>query len=229
MRKSSSAHRSKLVCGVVVGPLFMFAFTVIGARSRGYKSQRDAVSSLAVGPGGWRQRANFLLSGGLFCAAAAGLAEKRHVSGTTDPTAIPALVGMAGAGLIGSGVFVTDVVPGPTRVTTRGDSRAVRSVWRSGTHTLGGVLHDISAIPIFVGIPLAALLSAGAALRRHDHLWAVVSSGAGLLMPASFVLFGAAAGGGVPRLTGRAGACQRVSIAAGFGWVTAVSLRALRD
>ena len=45
-------------------------------------------------------------------------------------------------------------------------------------------------------------------------------------MVGSFVLFGRGFGGTL-RLAGKAGIFQRVSIACGFGWVTALSLRAL--
>ena len=46
------------------------------------------------------------------------------------------------------------------------------------------------------------------------------------IMAGSFVLFGAAFGG-VPRLLGKGGIFQRLSIAAGFGWLSALSLRCL--
>jgi hypothetical protein len=45
-------------------------------------------------------------------------------------------------------------------------------------------------------------------------------------MTRAFVLFGAAFGG-TPRLAGRGGFWQRISIAIGFGWLSALSLRAL--
>ena len=47
-------------------------------------------------------------------------------------------------------------------------------------------------------------------------------------MTGAFVLFGAALGGR-PRLAGRGGVFQRISIATGFGWLSALCLRALRQ
>ena len=84
----------------------MSAFTAIGARRAGYDWRRHAVSSLADGSEGWSQRANFVLVGGLYCLGAQGLAQspKRIVG----PPVVPALICAAGAGLIGSGLFVTD-------------------------------------------------------------------------------------------------------------------------
>jgi hypothetical protein len=41
-------------------------------------------------------------------------------------------------------------------------------------------------------------------------------------MTAAFALFG-----GAPRLAGHGGVFQRISVATGFGWLSALSLRAL--
>jgi hypothetical protein len=44
-------------------------------------------------------------------------------------------------------------------------------------------------------------------------------------MVASFILFGAAFGE-KPHLAGRGGIFQRLSVVAGFGWMSAISIRA---
>jgi hypothetical protein len=87
-------------------------------------------------------------------------------------------------------------------------------------------MHNLSALPIFVGIPLAGVLSGASAFRRREYRWAGYSIGSSLVMVASFLLFGAAFGN-VGRLAARGGIFQRISVAAGFGWLTALSLRAL--
>jgi hypothetical protein len=92
--------------------------------------------------------------------------------------------------------------------------------------TREGKLHNVCAVPIFAGIPLASLASAVAAARRADYRWASYSAVSGLVMVGSFVLMGSAFGG-VPRLGGKGGIFQRTSIASGFGWLTALSLRSL--
>lgn len=89
-----------------------------------------------------------------------------------------------------------------------------------------GKLHNTSANPIFAGLPVAALASAVGAARRRDFRWAGYSACSGLAMTASFVAFGAAFGSD-PRLAGKGGIFQRISIASGFGWVTVLSLRTL--
>lgn len=91
--------------------------------------------------------------------------------------------------------------------------------------TRHGQLHNLFAIPIFAGIPSAGLASAATAVRGRDYRWACYSGGPGLMMVASFLLFGRAFGG-ASRLAGKGGVFQRISIASGFGWLTALSLRA---
>jgi hypothetical protein len=87
------------------------------------------------------------------------------------------------------------------------------------------MLHNLCAIPVFGGIPVAGLASAVAAARRSDYRWVCYSAGSSLAMVGSFVLFGRAFGG-VPRFADKGGIFQRISIALGFGWLAALSLRA---
>ena len=214
--------RTKTACGAVAGPLFVSVFTVLGARRAGYDWRRHAVSSLATGREGWAQRANFMLVGGLYCVAARGLG--RSSRGAVGPPVVPALVFAAGVGLIGSGLFVTDPVAGfpPREHVAGGALDAQLEVGPTG----GGQLHNLCAIPIFVGIPVAALVSAGSAARRREYRWAAYCGGSAIGMNGTSVLFGEAFGG-APRLMQHGGLFQRLSIATGFGWLSALALRAL--
>lgn len=219
VRERRSCGSSALLgCGAVAAPLFIAAFTAIGAGRQGYDWRRHPVSSLAIGRGGWTQRGNFVLAGLLYSCGAVGLARCRRRD--LGPSAVPVLVAAVGVALIGSGMFVTDPV---------GDyppaSRSGLATRTAPAPTLAGRLHNVSAIPIFAGVPLAGLLSAVAAVRRGDYGWACSSAASSLTMAGSFLLFGAAFGG-TPRLAGTGGVFQRVSIAAGFGWLTALFLRA---
>jgi hypothetical protein len=214
--------RAKTACGVVAAPLFVSVFAAIGARRTGYDWRRHAVSSLGAGRDGWTQRANFMLVGGLYCLAARGLAQGPRR--TVGPRIVPALVFGAGAGLIGSGLFVTDPVAGfpPSAGACDGADRATPD---AGS-TREGRLHNLCAIPIFVGIPTAALTCAGSAARSGEYRWAAYSAGSAVVMAGASGFFGAGFGG-VPRLAGWGGVYQRISIASGFGWLSALSLRAL--
>lgn len=201
-----------VACGVVAGPSFMSAFTALGASRDGYDVQRDPVSALAEGRRGWVQRANFVVAGALYLATGAGLARqpKRFVGSR----ATPVLLAAAGLGLIGSGVFVTDAAGSPPQGPATGPRRPSRE----------DTLHDLCAVPIFVGIPLAAARSARGFASGGDLGWARYSRGSAFVMATTFVLFSAAFAQ-VRGLVAWGGLLQRLSIAAGFGWVTALSIR----
>lgn len=224
-QSNAPAVPTEIACGVVAGPLFVSSFTAIGARRAGYDWRRHAVSSLADGRGGWSQRANFALTGALYCIAAHGLARSlsRTPSRTLGPRVIPALIFGVGGGLVGSGLFVTDPLAGfpPSPREHDDPDRA----W-SAAPTRRGRLHNLCAIPIFAGIPVAALICATSAARRGEYRWASYSAGSAIAMTSAFMLFGAAFGG-APRLAEQGGFFQRISITTGFGWLSALSLRTL--
>jgi hypothetical protein len=165
------------------------------------------------------QRANFILTGTLYCIAAHGLARcpKR-----TAPRVVPALIFAAGVGLIGSGLFVTDPVAG-FPPSSRGPNGAGDDP--SIAPTREGTMHNLCAIPIFAGIPVAALTCAVSAARTQQYRWALYSASSAVAMTGAFALVGAAFGG-APRVAGRGGLWQRISIMTGFGWLSATSLRA---
>lgn len=81
-----------------------------GAARDGYQPLHHPVSSLVLGPGGWVQAASFAVTGILFLAGTAGLSRADDPAAGTR--AGPALIGAAGAGLIGAAVFPTDPVSG---------------------------------------------------------------------------------------------------------------------
>ena len=202
--RSPRTRSAQLLGGALAGPLFVAAFTAIGAARRGYDWRRHAVSSLAIGPQGWQQRANFVVAGVLYSSAAAGLARSER------PRAVPALVAGVGIGLVGSGLFVTDYI---------GDAAPTE-------RTRAGLIHDLFGIPVFAGIPIASLTSAATAARSGDYRWARYSAASSAAMAGSFVLMGAAIRGR-PRFRGKSGVFQCISIAIGFGWLSALSLRGL--
>ena len=89
------------------------------------------------------------------------------------------------------------------------------------------MVHNVCAIPVFAGIPAAALICASSAARRRESRWAAYCAGSALGMNGMSVLF-AMAFSGEPRLAPHGGVFQRLSIGIGFAWLSALSLRALR-
>src|SRR5258708_26188587 len=98
--------RRLLRCGVAAGPIFVATFLIEGAVRDGYQPLRHPVSSLALGSRGRIQAGNFAVTGSLLLACAAGLARAGDPASTSSPAA-PALIGAAGARLIGSAGFTT--------------------------------------------------------------------------------------------------------------------------
>jgi Protein of unknown function (DUF998) len=197
--------------GVVAGPLFVTTFLIEGAGRADYRPRRHPVSSLALGPRGWVQTANFAVTGGLYLGCSLGL---RRAGAETRAGSI--LVGAAAVGLLGSAAFVTDPISGYPPGTP--DVPAGSTVGR---------LHDLFAIPTFLGLPAAALVFARAAYGRGDRRWAAYSASSGLGMLAAFA--GATAGFTQARLVvDRAGLLQRAAVITGFGWLTALAVRTLR-
>jgi uncharacterized protein DUF998 len=231
--------RGLLSCGLAAGPVFVTAFLIQGATREGYRPSRHPVSSLALGPRGWVQTANFAVTGTLVLAGAAGLWRARDPAGPTDfadladfadfadhadladlalsTRAGAALIGAAGVGIIGAAVFATDPVSGYPP----GTPDALPAPTRTG------VVHTLVAVPVFVGLPAAALTYAWRSARTRRRGFALYSAATAATMLAGAVLAGAGFDQS-PRWVDRAGLLQRASIVAGFGWLTALSVRALR-
>src|SRR5215510_13653505 len=144
---NTDTTKSLLVCGVVAGPLFTVAWIVEGATRVNYDPLRYPISALSLGNAGWMQIATFIITGLLTLAFAIGLRRALRPSGSVWG---PALVGMAGIGLIGAGIFVTDPLndypPGTPLIPTG--------------RTAHGILHDLFGIPFFLGLPITGFVFA---------------------------------------------------------------------
>jgi hypothetical protein len=172
----------------------------------GYDWRQDPVSSLRIGDQGCPQRATFAFAGGLYLLAASGM--RRCPQPIVGPRVVPALVAAADVGLVGSGSSspirpVTSRRRSPANMGPRAhlSQRSAESA-----RTRAGQLHNLSAIPIFAGPPVAALASALGAVRQGNLRWAASSAVSDVTMVASFAASGAALGPG-SRLTGK-GACS---------------------
>ena len=198
---------------MIAGPLFVATFLVEGALRPDYDALRHPVSSLALGPRGWVQVANFAVTGVLYLAFAIGLSRAPRISVRTQIG--PILIGAAAVGLIGAGVFTTDPVSGYPP----GTPDALTE------HTAAGVLHDLFSAPTFLALPVAALVFAWS-YRHDDCRWAWYSAGSALVLLVAFGL-ASAAFSQVPSLVDRGGLFQRVAVTTGFAWLTALAVRTL--
>jgi hypothetical protein len=213
--RSARWTRRLLYCGLAAGPVFVTAFLVEGASREGYRPSRHPVSSLALGPRGWVQAANFTVTGTLVLAGAAGLWRAHDPALSTRVG--QALIGAAGVGLIGAAVFATDPVSGYPPGTPDALLQPSRT----------GIVHNLAAVPVFVGLPAAAFTCSWRSFRIGQPGFGLYCAATATTMLATTALAGAGFNQS-PRLVNLAGLCQRASIVTGFGWVAALAARALR-
>jgi hypothetical protein len=185
--------------------------TIEGARRPDYNPVRHPISSLALGERGWVQTVNFAVTGSLFLAAAVGASTRSQARLAT------AALGTSGASLLVSAAFTTDPVSGYPAGTP--EPPEVR--------TRAGIVHDISSVPIFLGLPVLQLAPAMRSAADGDPAWAACSgvSAAGMLVG----FLGASAGfsGGSARWQPYGGLFQRLAVVCGLGWLTALTARTL--
>jgi hypothetical protein len=208
--------RRLLRCGMWAGPVFTATFVAEGAARDGYRPLRHPVSSLALGPRGWVQTANFAVTGVLCLAGAAGLRQAGdRLAGCRSG---PIMVAAAGAGLVGSAAFRTDPVGGYPPGTPDMPAKFSRA----------GTVHNLAAIPVFFGLPAAAASYGWRSWRAGQRPgFAIYCAATAVTMPVTMALAGAGFSQPSQR-GGYGGLFQRASIITGFAWLTAVSARALR-
>lgn len=205
------ATRWLLACGVLGPVMFVVAFLIEGMIRPDYDPARVFVSQLSLGEQGWLQIANFVVSGLLIIAFAAGL--RRVIA--TGPASHwgPRMVGVVGLGFIIAGIFVTDPAlgypPGTPLTLTPSPS------WHGSVHLLG-------ALFVFAGLPIACFVFARrfrAASHRGWRLY-TIASGTGML---AFFLAANAAASGAGGLGDLAGLLQRVAAVIGLAWMAVLA------
>lgn len=130
-----------LACGIVAGPLFLTVGLAQAVTRDGYDLSRHPLSLLSLGDLGWVQIANFVLTGLLFIACAAGM--RRALRPGRGGTWGPLLVGGLGAGLVVAGVFVTDAGAGFPPGAPEG---APEMSWHGVLHEVGFALASVGMV-----------------------------------------------------------------------------------
>ena len=212
MGEQPLALRLLLACGAIGPLLFIVVFLIEGATRADYNPLRYPVSSLSIGDLGWIQAANFLMVGLLLFAFALGL--RRALRASRGVAWGPLLIGLAGIGLFGAGIFTSDPVYGYP-------PSAPLVLAQYSAH---GHLHDLFSLLLFVGLPTACFVFCRRFATVGERGWAVYSILTGLGMLVTFVL----AGMGFtqnPSLVHFAGVFQRLSIIIGLTWIALLALR----
>ena len=172
--------RGLLVCGAVAGPLFIAVVVAQALTRTGFDLTRDAASLLDDGPWGWIQSANFIVTGLLLIAAAAGL--RRTLRTGPGHKWIPRLLTIAGAGLAGGGVFHPDPSGGFPPGTPRGASAI--ATWH-------GVAHMVCGSAAFLALIAVCFVLARRLAANGQRRAAACSRIAGVLCAVGVVTAGA--------------------------------------
>ncbi|MQA91038.1 MAG: DUF998 domain-containing protein [Gemmatimonas sp.] len=212
-READTLTRSLLAAGAVGGFGFIIVWLVAGAIRPQYDPLYQPVSALSLGPGGWVQITNFIVTGILMVAFAIG--SRRGLTPGRGATRGRILIGAFGIGLIGAGVLVMD----PSYGYPPGAPPGIPT-----TQSVRGQLHDMASLVVFACLSAAAFVFGRRfATQPGSRIWAAYSFLTALLVAAFFIAAGAAWFGGGP-----GGLFQRVSISAGWIWVGLLSIRMLR-
>jgi hypothetical membrane protein len=102
--------KSLLGYGVIAGPVYVVTSLTQALLRPGFDIARHAWSQLALGPGGWVQVANLVVTGLMAVAAAVGL--RRALRSGPAATWTPRLVAAFGIGMVVAGAFPVDPAGG---------------------------------------------------------------------------------------------------------------------
>jgi hypothetical protein len=127
----------------IVGPILFIATVLVeGATRSGYSAWHYFASDLALGPGGWIQVANFVVSGALVAFFAYAVPNRWGAI----------LIGAFGVGLVLAGLFVTDPSLGYPPGTLPGKA----------PQTVHGTIHSVAGAIVFFSVAAAAFVLARA-------------------------------------------------------------------
>lgn len=168
--------RTLLLGGVLAGPLYLGLALAQALVRDGFQITRHAVSLLALGSGGWVQVLNFVVTGVLVLACAAGL--RAVLQPGPGRTWGPLLLGVYGAALVASGTFPADAGFGFPPGTPAGPPEA---------STTAGTLHFMVGGVGFMALIAACLVFARRQFALGQRTAGAASAATGLLFLASFM------------------------------------------
>lgn len=212
MKKSDFSFRSfQLLSGAIAGTLFLLIVILEGWSRQGYSAIRFPLSSLAIGPNGWIQELNFIVTGILFIIFSIGL-KKELFPDKKNPRG-PLLLMLVGTGLVGAGCCVTDPVYGYPA-----DLPLALSQF-----TIHGHFHDGFSMLVFVCLPWSCFVFRKYFLLNKNSVWATYSLFTGIGMIIAFILTSM----GFKQIQGLvdyAGLLQRTCLSIGWLWIIILSI-----
>jgi hypothetical protein len=166
--------RALLKCGIVAAPLFSGLVLLQAAIRPGFHLTTMPLSLLSLGTLGWVQVVNFIVSGALVLACAAGV---RLALASRTGTLISLLLLLYGAGMAAAGIFPSDPIDGfPI-----GSAATAAMSWHANLHGLAFALAQLGAM-------LACATFGFWFAARGLTGWAVLSTATAIITPALIVL-----------------------------------------
>lgn len=207
--------RALLACGLAA-PLFVAVILVEGALRPGYRSVDHFISELSLGRWGWIQIANFIATGVLLIAFAAGL--RRAMPTGRGSRWAPILAAACGLALVTAGVFSMD----PT-ASYHPDGPV------PAEPSLHGTIHGFMPFALYLALAaLACVLGRRFAAEPGRRAWMWYCFVTAIATPATFML--SATQYDFQTQTGHNhGLWNRVSLVIGLGWLGLVAVRLMRD
>jgi hypothetical protein len=202
-RSDPSANRLLLYCGVLAGPIYLVAGIAQGLLRDGFDFARHPLSVLANGSGGWVQTANFVITGLLVIAAAAGF---RHALAPKS-RALSGFLGAFGAGMLAAAVFRADPMDGFPVGTPLGPPTSISTF---------GVIHFAVGGLGFVCLAVSCFLAARALSHSNNRSLARLSILCGVIVLLGF--FGTVA---IPNASPVVGIW--VAVVVGWTWLSVLS------
>ncbi|MBZ5631801.1 MAG: DUF998 domain-containing protein [Acidobacteriia bacterium] len=199
----AAVTRSLLGCGVWAGPFYLAVGLAQAFLRDGFVFAKHPLSVLTNGPGGWVQTANFVLTGLMVLAAAAGF---RRVLGPKS-RAVTWFLGGYGASMIVAAMFKADPVDGFPPGTPLGPPTSISTT---------GLVHFIAGALGFTFLAISCFLAARVMRRRNVSSLALLSLFSGLAVVLGFF-------GGIVLPMGVVGIWFAVVV--GWLWLTVMSVR----
>ena len=169
----SNRSKALLRCGMLAGPFYL-AVALIQVRLReGFDIARHPLSLLAVGPGGWIQTANFVITGLMVVAAAVGFG--RALGG--KPRALTWFLAGFGLCMIMAAVFPSDPMDGFPPGTPEGPPASISTT---------GLVHFASGALGFACLAISCFIAAWTMSRRRAPSFAWLSLFSGLAVVLGF-------------------------------------------
>ena len=155
----SQTYRWIIIGGTIGSLLFTATYTIEGLTRPGYNAMQQAISALALGPGGWMQQVNFILFGLITCCTA--IVWRAILAHGIGERLVPFFHFLSGLTMIICGIFSQDAAPGYP-------IGAVQTV------TVHGMIHSISSVFSIVSLlAICILLAIRFAREPQWRVWSV--------------------------------------------------------